>query len=389
MPGMDEKKITIVADAAIPFADEAFSRLGNVACVPGREIDAAVVADADALIVRTVTKVDEAMLAGGKVQFVGTATIGFDHVDRDYLTRAGIGFATAAGCNAVSVAEYVTTALLQLAVWRNWSLAEKTLGVVGVGNCGSRVVKRAEVLGMTVLQNDPPLERETGETRFRPIDELFERADILTYHVPLNRGGADNTFHMINAEAISLMRDGAVVINACRGAVHETAALKEALSRERLGGAVVDVWEDEPGIDLELLDLAAIATPHIAGYSRDGKVGGTTMMFEALRRHFVSAVTWDAGSVIQPPPVPHVVAEAAGRRDEDVRAEITAAVYDIMADDAALRRMADERADVRGAYFDRLRAEYAIRREFRFTTVDCRNASTAVGEKLRGLGFPA
>ena len=385
---MSTKELKIVADAAIPFAHDAFSVLGTVLRIPGRDIDAAAVRDADALIVRTVTKVDEALLAGSRVRFVGTATIGFDHVDVDYLTAAGIGFATAAGCNATSVAEYVTTALLQLAVWRDWRLSEKTLGVIGVGNCGSRVAARAEALGVTVLQNDPPLRRQTGDARFRPIDELLERADLLTYHVPLNRGGIDNTFHVINAETLGRMREGAAVLNTCRGPVHETAALKDALRAGRIAAAVVDVWEDEPNIDLDLLGLVRIATPHVAGYSRDGKVGGTTMMFQALRRHFGSEAVWDPQAVIGPPPVPELTLTAGGRRDEAVLAEVTSAVYDILADDAGLRRIADLPADQRGPCFDRLRSEYAVRREFRFTTLDCPDATPALAAKLTALGFP-
>jgi erythronate-4-phosphate dehydrogenase len=384
---MSDRPIQIVADAAIPFAQDAFSRLGTVIPIPGRQIDAAAVRDADALVVRTITPVGESLLAGSRVRFVGTATIGFDHVDVGYLQRAGIGFATAAGCNATSVAEYVITALLQLAVWRGWSLGDKTLGVIGVGNCGSRVVPRAEALGMTVLQNDPPLARQTGERRFRPIEELLEHADVLTYHVPLSREGPDATFHMIDANAIGRMKAGAVVLNASRGPVHDTAALTQALADGRLAGAVVDTWEDEPNIDLGLLERVFLGTPHVAGYSRDGKAGGTAMMFEALRGHFGVEACWDPQSVLPPPPHPQIEVAAGRRPDEDVLAEVTATVYDIRRDDAALRRIAGQPAERRGACFDRLRAEYPVRREFRFTTVHCPDGGDTLRAKLQGLGF--
>ncbi|MCK4325827.1 4-phosphoerythronate dehydrogenase, partial [bacterium] len=221
-----EKEITrpfgemkIVADKNIPFVEEAFGKLGEVATLPGRQINSSAVKEADVLLVRTVTRVDERLLKGSRVRFVATATIGLDHVDLDYLKKKGIGFASATGCNANSVAEYIVAALLIFAQRYEFSLSGKTIGVVGVGNVGSRVVEKAGILGMNVLQNDPPLARKTGESRFRPLEELLQKSDILTLHVPLSHEGEDATYHMANEALFEKMKKGGFFINTSRGAV--------------------------------------------------------------------------------------------------------------------------------------------------------------------------
>jgi erythronate-4-phosphate dehydrogenase len=372
----------IVADPNIPFVREAFGSLGDIALVPGREITAATVRDADALLVRSVTRVNESLLAGSRVKFVATATIGTDHVDERYLALRGIGFASAAGSNANSVAEYVVAAMLELAHRRKFRLRDKTLGVVGVGNVGSRVVRYAEALGMRVLQNDPPRERAefpasftdelpdtptpgpsgAGEfdsavplpggvrggfrSPFVSLDRVLAEADIITLHVPLTREGPDATFHLFDKDrlaALELRRP--ILINTARGAVIDNKALLKAIDGEKIGATVLDVWENEPNISPELLDVVDLGTPHIAGYSLEGKVNGTRMIYEAACRHFGWPATWQP--VLPPPPA----IELTGDLYADVRR-----MYDITADDAALRK------NVRD--FDKLRAEYPVRREF-------------------------
>lgn len=358
--------VKIVADPNIPFVREAFGSLGEVALVPGRKMTAADVRDADCLLVRSVTPVNAALLEGSRVRFVATATIGVDHVDRAYLDRRGIGFASAAGSNANSVAEYVVAALLELARRKNFQLRDKTIGVVGVGNVGSRVVRYTEALGMRVLENDPPRQRAEGLKHFVSLERVMAEADIITLHVPLTRSGPDATFHLLEP------RRG-ILINTARGAVLDNRALLAA----KLDGLVLDVWEGEPNLLPGLLEKTDIGTPHIAGYSFDGKVNGTRMIYEAACKFFGLPTQWRP--VLPPPPVPQVQCDATGLDDEEALWQIVRQVYDIAADDAALRAAPQE--------FDRLRAEYPVRREFFNTTVRLRNAGDSLCEKCAALGF--
>jgi len=369
----------IAADPNIPFVQEAFGPLGNVRLVPGREITAGTVSDADILLVRSVTPVNAALLDGSRVKFVATATIGFDHIDREYLSQKGIGFASAQGSNANSVAEYVVAAMLELAHRHKFRLRDKTLGVVGVGNVGSRVVRYAEALGMRVLQNDPPRQRSETLKHFVGIDQVLAEADIITLHVPLVRGGEDATFHLFDKDRLgALERRRPILINSSRGAVVDNKALLKAIDGERLGGVVLDVWENEPNILPELLDVVDLATPHIAGYSFDGKVNGTRMIYEAVCGFFKLAPTWKP--TLPPPPVPRIEHRIeSAEDDEDALREVISRVYDITADDAALRK------NVR--MFDKLRAEYPVRREFFNTELVLRGASKELRAKCAALGF--
>jgi len=378
--------VKIVADENMPFAREAFGTLGQVVTAPGRGMTRELLADADILAVRSVTNVGPELLEGTPVKFVGTATIGTDHVDRDYLRDRNIGFASAPGCNAVSVGEYVTAALFVLAERGGYRLAGKTIGIVGVGNVGSRVAARAEALGMRVLLNDPPLARRTGDAVYRPLDELFE-ADFVTLHVPLTREGEDATYRLAGAALLARMKPGSVLLNTSRGKVVDGAALRNALDGGHLSAALLDVWETEPGIDMALLDRVAIGTPHVAGYSFDGKVRGTTMIVEAACKFLGQACTWDPGEVMPPSPCPELTLDAAGRDDEDVLAEAVGAVYDILADDRRLRAMAALPDLQRGPAFDRLRRDYPVRREFAATNLTLLGASESLLEKCRATGF--
>lgn len=378
----------VIVDENIPFAAEAFGTLGEVRALAGRALTAAAVREAEALIVRSVTRVGPALLDGSQVRFVGTATIGFDHVDVEYLRRRGIGFASAPGSNANSVAEYVVAALLVMAKRRGWQLAGRTLGVVGVGNVGSRVAAKARALGMNVVENDPPLARKSGDPRFRPIEELFD-ADTLTLHVPLTREGPDKTHHLVDERFVARMRRRAVLVNTSRGSVAKTSALLGALKTGHLGALVLDVWENEPNISTDLLERVDVGTPHIAGYSFDGKVAGTVMVYEAACRFFGHEACWRADSVMPAPAVPIVQLDAAGRRDEEVVHEAVRAVYDIEADDARLRALLKLAASERGAEFDRLRKGYPVRREFFNTEIRLLNGSERLVRMLQGIGFRA
>lgn len=376
----------IVADENMPFAKESFSTLGEVAVMSGRAMTREAVKDASILAVRSITKVNADLLEGTAVRFVGTATIGVDHVDEEYLKSRSIGFSSAPGSNADSVAEYITAALLTLAGRRGETLEGKAIGVVGCGNVGSRVCNRAEALGMRILMNDPPLRRQTGDERYLPLDALFG-ADFITLHVPLTREGPDATHHLADAGFLAKMKPGATLLNSSRGAVADGKAVKEALAEGNLRDAILDVWEGEPDIDFGLLGMVALGTPHIAGYSYDGKLNGTDMIFRAACRHFGQAPTFDIRAAAPRPEVPVLELQALGRPDEDVLREAVKALYDIEADDARLRQAAALPREQRGARFDELRKTYPIRREFPNTLVKCPGASGGLKAKLAGVGF--
>jgi erythronate-4-phosphate dehydrogenase len=371
--------VKIIVDENIPFGREAFGRLGDVVTMHGRKMDAAAVRDADLLIIRSITKVNRELLEGSRVKFVGTCTIGTDHVDEAYLRERGIAFASAPGCNANSVAEYIVCSLLVLAKRGGYRLEGKTIGVVGVGNVGSKVVAKCEVLGMRVLQNDPPLARLFPcEKRFLPLEALMD-SDFITLHVPLTKTGEDKTWHMADAAFLKRMKPSAVLLNTCRGAVLDNKALNRT--------AVLDVWEGEPAIGVSIFDRVALGTPHIAGYSYDGKVNGTTMVYQAACKAIGAAADWDVRPLLPPSPHATLILDATGRDDEDVLREVALTVYDIEADDRRLRAIADLPANERGAYFDRLRKEYPQRREFQNSTITLRGGSVTVRQKLAGIGF--
>ena len=368
----------IVADENIPFVWEAFAEFGEVLTVPGRAMTPETVREADVLLVRSVTPVGPALLEGSKVRFVGTATIGTDHVDQRWLAGRGIAFSAAPGSNANSVAEYVTAALLVLARRGGWCLAGKRIGIVGAGNVGSRVARKAEALGMQPVLNDPPLARSTKDPRYRPLAEALD-CDIVTLHVPLTREGPDATFHMVNEEFLARMRPGAVLVNTSRGAVVDSDALRKALEGGRLRAVVLDVWENEPTIDTDLLRRVDLGTPHIAGYSLDGKVNATRMLYEAVCRWLDREPTW--APALPPPVVAEVAVTAVG---EEGIAQAVLETYPIERDDAALRALIDMPPGERAAAFDRLRKEYPVRREFPAVTVA---APAELQPVLSGLGF--
>lgn len=277
----------IVVDDKIPYIRETLAEITpDTVYIKGSEITADDVRDADALIVRTRTRCDEKLLAGSRVKFVATATIGFDHIDTAYCERQGIAWTNAPGCNAASVAQYVLNGLVTLALRTGESLRGKTLGIVGVGHVGSIVVRYAEVMGMRVLRNDPPrAEREGGEG-FVSLTQIAAESDVVTLHVPLTKEGAHPTYHLANAAFFGQLAKRPWLINSCRGAVHDTAALLAAKREGLISQLIIDCWEQEPTISRTLLDEASLATPHIAGFSADGKANGTRACLQAIERFF-------------------------------------------------------------------------------------------------------
>jgi len=354
----------ILADENIPYAEEAFSLIGEVKLIPGRDIKNDSLKSVDILIVRSVTRVNEELLDGTPVKFVGTTTIGSDHIDQAYLKRKDIGFAGAPGCNADSVAEYIFAGLLKIAVLKKFNLSERSIGIIGYGNIGSRVVRTAQAFGMKMLINDPPLQRNAKESFFVSYDEAL-KADIITYHVPLNMTGMDKTYHMLSEMHLNDFDDKKIIINASRGSVVANNDLKNFLIRNR-NMVILDVWENEPRIDTELLKLAFTGTPHIAGYSLEGKVNGTVMIFNALCRFLDLKKEWNPG-------LPEIEMNIFDYPENDTREisfnQLISYIYNIETDDKEMRKIFELAEDERGVYFDRLRKNYPVRREFSNYTV--------------------
>lgn len=283
----------VIIDHKIPYIKEAISRIADeVVFLPGNAFTKEEVKDADALIVRTRTTCNRELLEGSQVKFIATATIGYDHIDTEYCREAGITWTNCPGCNAGSVEQYVHSVLLLLKREKGLDLEKSTIGIVGVGHVGSRVKRMAEGLGMKVLLNDPP-RAEQGESGFVDLETIARECDVITFHTPLSREGRYATFHLVNHEFLVSLKRTPYIINSSRGEVVDTDALLVALAAGKVRDVVIDTWENEPDINHELLDVAFLATPHIAGYSADGKANATRMSLEALCKFFHIEATFD------------------------------------------------------------------------------------------------
>lgn len=360
----------IVCDDKIPFLKGVFEPYAQVVYLPGAKITAADVRDADAIVTRTRTKCNESLLAGSKVRMIATATIGFDHIDTEWCESHGISWTNAPGCNSGSVCQYIASVLVSLSE----ELKGKTLGIIGVGHVGSKVEALARTLGMNVLLNDPPRAKAEGSEGFVSLDELLECSDMVTLHVPL----ASDTYHLIDSKALAKMNPNQILINSSRGEVVDGDALKTALKEKRLRGAVLDVWEHEPGIDPELLDLVNIATPHIAGYSADGKAAGTVASVRAVAHALGIKELYD-WSVSDIPGGGEISIYGRCKSTDEILREAILHTYDVSEDCAALR------SDI-GA-FESLRSNYPIRREFEAFSLNLTDASGEGIRILAELGF--
>lgn len=371
--------IKIVADNKIPFLEGALEGVARVEYLPGAEISRSNLLDADALITRTRTKCKRELLEGTSIRFIATATIGYDHIDTDYCREKGIGWTNAPGCNSSSVEQYIVSSLLWLANHRNIDLKALSLGVIGVGNVGSKVATAARALGMRVLLNDPPRERAEGNAEFVSLEELKEHSDIITMHVPLNKGGMDNTFHLADSAFIDSLNHGTILINSSRGGVVDEAALLEGIRSGKLSDVILDVFETEPDINKELHEALAIATPHIAGYSLDGKANGTTMSVRALSRFFgLGLDAWTPAS-IPAPDLPEILADASDTSISELLWEVYGQTYDVSSDDQRLRKAPE--------LFEQLRGAYPFRREPAAYAVRLFQGYPEIREILEGLGF--
>lgn len=328
----------IVVDDKIPYIREKLALLADeVVYLRGADISADDVKDADALIVRTRTHCNEQLLAGSRVQFVATATIGFDHIDTQYMAQAGITWTNCPGCNAASVAQYLECSLLLLEQQKGLVLHTTTIGIVGCGHVGSKVKAVAERLGMRVLVCDPLL----GHPEYVSMDVIEREADIITFHVPLTRDGKYATIHMADNNFFHRLSRVPYIINTSRGEVVDNIALLGALSEGRVRDAILDVWEGEPSVNLDLLNKVFIGTPHIAGYSADGKVNADNMVIDALCQHFGLS---HPGQIL-PPPLPANFKYTGSALD----------LYSPLNDSERLKKDPSK--------FESLRNEYPLRRE--------------------------
>lgn len=332
----------IIVEKNIPYIQGLLEPFGTVDYLSANEITADTVRDADALFVRTRTKCNAALLEGSRVKFIATATIGTDHIDLPYCREKGITVRNAPGCNAPAVAQYVFATIARWMEGKPMSPRELTLGVIGVGNVGKIIVRWARNLGFNVLECDPPRQRAEGGS-FVSLDEIARTADIITFHTPLNREGIDRTFHLADSKFLENLGHCRLLINSSRGEVVDNAALLRALENGSLEAAAVDCWENEPDIDRRLLDKVFVATPHIAGYSAEGKTRATAMALEAFEKFY--------GVTVAGKPV----AEAPKLGADVSSLTQIAATYNPLDDTATLRRSPET--------FEAQRNHYALRAE--------------------------
>ncbi|MCM1076220.1 MAG: 4-phosphoerythronate dehydrogenase [Bacteroides sp.] len=345
--------LNIVVDRNIPFIAEAVAGMGNVAFLPGDGITPEIMRDTDILLTRTRTKCDSRLLDGSRCSFIGTATIGTDHINLDYCKSRGITVANAPGCNAPAVAQYVLAAIAR-SLKPGECFADRTLGIIGVGNVGSILERWARGLGMHVLLNDPP-RRETGDDgkEYVGLDKIAAECDVISVHTPMTTVGRYPTYHLIDEDFIAMTQRRPMIVNAARGPVADTSALKRGLSDGRLSAVCIDCWEGEPDIDPELLSVAAVATPHIAGYSWEGKVRGTSMILAALSAHLREVYGMDIAPELLRRGIPEI-----GKVPEVITADQIK--YDIEADTAALK---SAKGGQIASTFESLRNNYKFRPE--------------------------
>ncbi|MDV5172101.1 4-phosphoerythronate dehydrogenase [Photobacterium rosenbergii] len=382
----------ILIDENMPYAEALFSQLGEVISKPGRTMTAEDLQDVDALMIRSVTKVNEALLTkANKLKFVGTATAGQDHVDEAMLAAKGITFTAAPGCNKVGVAEYVLSSLMVLGQQQGFSIFDKKVGIIGAGNVGSCLAQCLDALGIAYLLNDPLKEQQGDNRPFHSLEDIRSQCDVITMHTPITRDGEYPTYHLVDEAFIADLKPGAILINAARGPVVDNQALKRALQQSLSGvgktlTAVLDVFEHEPQVDLELLPLLAFATPHVAGYGLEGKARGTTMVYNSFCQFLGLDKEVSASSLLPVAPVPQVT--LSGKWDEPTLFSLTQLVYDVRRDDGLFRRemsQTEEGSPEMASAFDRMRKNYWDRREYSAITV-AGEAHFGV-ESLAKLGF--
>jgi erythronate-4-phosphate dehydrogenase len=374
----------IVADENIPLLDAFFSGFGDIRRYPGRTLDRTAVADADILLVRSVTKVTRELLEGTPVRFVGTCTIGTDHLDLDYFKEAGIQWSSAPGCNARGVVDYVLGSLLTLAEIEGADLTQRSYGVVGAGQVGGRLIEVLRGLGWNVLVCDPPRQAEEGGN-YVSLEEIIARCDVISLHTPLTKSGALSTWHLLDRPRLQQLKHGAWLINAARGPIVDNSALREVLLEREDLQAVLDVWEQEPLVDVALAELCVIGTPHIAGYSLDGRQRGTAQIYQALCAHLGQTPTISLDDLLPRPWLAQMTLDAETDPAWALNT-LCRGVYDPRRDDADFRRsLVGDSAEQRLA-FDALRKHYPPRREIEGLKVAINGDSAVLRQMVAALG---
>lgn len=348
----------IVADNTVPYLKGIAEPFAEVVYLDSKDFTPEAVKDADALIVRSIDKCSRELLSGSRVKLITTATIGFDHIDINYCEEAGITWRNAPGCNAVSVAQYVLASLVTIALKRKESLQGKTIGIVGVGHVGKEVEKLCQAFGMHILRNDPPRAAAEGSHSFVSLDTIAREADIITLHVPYTKEGEYATRHLANAAFFDRLQRTPWFINSCRGAVHDTEALLQAKRSGKVAELVIDCWENEPEINRELLAQATIATPHIAGFSADGKANGTRQCLENISDFF--NVQIEKLSEVMPPAPIHPIIDLNLFSNHRIEQAILASFNPLLID-KALRETPEK--------FEALRTHYDHPREYKAYTL--------------------
>ncbi len=369
----------IIADPNIPLLDR-FESIGHVVQIPGREWTNDLVRDADILLTRSVTKVNADLLQNSKVKFVGTATSGFDHVDTEYLDQQGICFSYCPGSNANSVAEYILSAILAV-IDSAQSLPEMSVGIIGYGHVGGRVAELLRVIGITTILNDPPLKDQKGSDQYRSLEEALS-ADIVTLHTPLILGGKYPTKNLISDQQLQMMKPDVILINAARGGVIDEAALLNRMATNTQMKTVIDCWENEPVVNYDLLRNVTLATPHIAGYSFDGKVKATRMLYESLSEFLDRPMVW-----VAPDEVIKQFDQRESKNDFSYLRELVFSCYDIRIDDQQMRQLLPLPKDEAKSVFDQMRKGYRLRNEFDKTALESAERLARHSIILNKLGF--
>ena len=385
----------IFFDENMPFAREFFADFGQLTAFNGRTLSPQQAQDADVLLVRSITKVNQQLLDNNQhIKFVGSATIGVDHVDQNYLAMRNIPFYSAPGCNAISVGEYVISALVVMAERYLLNLSQLTVGIVGAGNTGSRVSEKLTAIGVKHQLCDPLLAKAGDPRDFVDLEQVLS-CDVICLHVPLTKSGSDPTYHLLNQHRLAQLTDQQIVINACRGEVIDNKALLAQKQRGHGVKLVLDVWENEPDILLPLIDYADLATAHIAGYSLEGKARGTEMLYQALCHQLELPVTKRLADFLPQPVVSELNVKTASLQEQQqaLPLALTASeqsqqvlltpmvkmVYDVSRDDGLFRQQINQRG------FDFIRKTYPTRREFSSLTVN--DGNSQYSSSIRALGF--
>jgi len=364
----------IVADNKIPYLKGLLEPYAEVVYLSGRDIRKEDLMDVDAILIRTRTICNRELLEGTKVRFIGTATIGFDHIDTDYCAVKNIKWVNAPGCNARAVAQYVTSSILCFSRKYNFNPSDKTIGIVGVGQVGQKVERCARLLGMEVLLNDPPRARNEGEKNFINLERIQTDCDIITFHPILEKEGPDKTWHMADSNFFAKLKKPVFLINTARGSIIQTDALKQAIRDGKVIDCAIDCWENEPDIDLELLESVLIATPHIAGYSSDGKANATRTIVEQLNMFL---------ELNMPPkinlelPVPEEPVLKIHKNSPHKIASALLYAYDPIKDTEVLKKSPEK--------FEEIRGTYVFRREYKAFRIV--NSAETEAELLRAFGF--